>query len=179
MEESLAEGRKAMTSAHPPVHTHTGFHHHEWLWFSLSVALVALVTAGVMWLITGSDEEAAAVPAETTGFELDDDATAGRTISPGVTTEYFGLSGELYPAITVLPSATGFDTHDETTGGHFAAPGVTGSYFGYSGELYPAVEVAPAATGFDTHDDTTTFRMVAPGITTQYFGNSGELLSDD
>ena len=54
MEVSLAVGRKVMTSAHPPVQSHAGFHHHEWLWFSLSVVLVALVTAGVMWQISGA-----------------------------------------------------------------------------------------------------------------------------
>lgn len=168
-----------MTSAHPPVHSHTGFHHHEWLWFTLSVVLVAAATAGVMWLITGNTDDAAVAAAGTTGYELDHEVTPARTTAPGVTTQYFGHSGELYPAVTVLPAATGFDTHDDTTVLKIAAPGVTTEYFGNSGELYPAVTVLPAAMGFDTHDDTTTFHLASPGVTTAYFGNSGVLFEDD
>ena len=38
-----------------------------------------------------------ALPDSVTGFEYDSESTAGQTASPGVTTQYFGDSGELMP----------------------------------------------------------------------------------
>ncbi|MGI9666833.1 MAG: hypothetical protein ACR2N2_07000 [Acidimicrobiia bacterium] len=169
-----------MTSAHPPVPAQSGFRHdHDWLWLGLSAIGVAIVAYGIMWAVVRPFETStAALPAETVGFEYSTEATPLHMPVAGVTGEYYGLSGELFPAITVLPAASGFDYDHEVTSIHLPIAGVTGHYFGNSGELYPAITVLPAASGFDYDHEVTPGHKGMPGVTGYYFGNSGELFAD-
>ena len=168
-----------MTSAHPPTTTHVGFgHDNDWLWIGLTAILIAVIAGGVMWLITQPDEEAAAVAQSVTGFEVDHEVTPIHLSEPGVTTPYFGFSGELWPAVQVLPAARGFDYDHEVTTIRLAEPGVTSQYFGFSGELWPAVQVLPAARGFDYDHEVTPMHLVDGWITTEYYGNSGVLFDE-
>ena len=169
-----------MTSAHPPATTQVGFgHNNDWLWIGLTAILVAMVAGGVMWFITSPDDTATeALPQSVTGFEYDHEVTPIHLSEPGVTTPYLGYSGELWPAIQVLPAARGFDYDHEVTPFHIAEPGVTTQYFGFSGELWPAIQVLPAARGFDYDHEVTPMHLVEGRVTTEYYGYSG-VLSDE
>ena len=83
--------------------------------------------------------------------------------APGVTTPYFGYSGDLH---AVIAPVSGFDLADDTTTFQFVAPGVTTPYFGFSGEMWPPSE-------YD--HEVTPMHLASPGVTTPYFGYSGEL----
>jgi len=87
------------------------------------------------------------------GFESGREATSIHLNTGMVTGEYYGNSGELYPALPVAAATTGFDYDDETTTIHLDTGMVTGEYYGNSGELYPALPVAAAANGFDYNPD--------------------------
>lgn len=126
-----------MTTAHHPSHMGVRWHpNHEWLWIGLSAMLVAFVTIAIVVVATRADTTVAPVLESASGFAYENEATAMHVASPGITTEYFGNSGELYPAISVLPAATGFAYDHEATAMQLASPGVTTEYFGNSGELF-------------------------------------------
>ena len=126
-----------MTSAHPPATTQVGFgHNNDWLWIGLTAIFIAVIAGGVMWLITQPDEEAAAVAQSVTGFEVDHEVTPIHLSEPGVTTPYFGYSGELWPAVQVLPAARGFDYDHEVTPMHLVDGWITTEYYGNSGVLF-------------------------------------------
>ena len=168
-----------MTSAHPPTTADVGFGHgSDWLWIGLSAILVAMIAGGVMWLITSTDDTTtAALPESVTGFEYSDDATPMHMAEPGVTTPYFGYSGELMPMVApaLVP---GFDYDHEVTSMHLVDGWVTTEYYGNSGELLPMV--APALVpGFDYDHEVTPIHMVNDWITTEYYGNSGVLFDED
>ena len=152
---------------------------HEWLWIGLSAMLVAFMTIAIVWVATRPEATVAPVIESASGFAYDNEATAIQIAGPGITTQYFGNSGELYPAISVLPAATGFAYDHEATPIHVASPGITTEYFGNSGELYPALSVLPAATGFEYDHEATPIHVASPGITTEYHGYSGELFAED
>jgi hypothetical protein len=150
-----------MATAQHPAPGRTAVHHNfGWLWISLSVILVALIAGAVAWAIFRPAATVPPLPAEVTGFEYTQEATAGMAVQPGVTGEYFGYSGELYPEVVAaqitdpgeaaslfrsvdaaieashLAELGGFEFGHEVTPGHVASPGVTGQYFGYSGEMF-------------------------------------------
>ncbi|MEN8238582.1 MAG: hypothetical protein ABFR53_05195, partial [Actinomycetota bacterium] len=98
-----------MTTAQHPSHMGVRWHpNHEWLWIGLSAMLVAFMAIAILWVATRPEATVAPVLESVSGFTYDHEATPIHIASPGVTTEYFGNSGELYPAISVLPAATGF-----------------------------------------------------------------------
>jgi hypothetical protein len=126
-----------MTTANHPSHMGVRWHpNHEWLWIGLSAIVIALVAVAFIWIANQPANTVAPVLESRSGFEYDHEVTTGQIVSPGVTTEYFGNSGELYPALSVLPSATGFAYDHEVTTGQIVSPGVTTEYFGNSGELF-------------------------------------------
>ncbi len=126
-----------MATAQHPVPARTAVHHNfDWLWIGLSVILVALIAGAVAWAIFRPAVTVPPLQAEVIGFEYSQEATTGMAVQPGVTGEYFGYSGELYPAAMLAPSVMGFEYDHEVTPGHIASPGVTSEYFGYSGELF-------------------------------------------
>lgn len=164
-----------MTTVHHPPLRGVDFHRdHEWLWAGLSVALVVLAIAAIGWVLSNADLNEATFVESVEGTELNEEATVGHAQSPGITTQYFGNSGVLYP---VLVSPSGFELgHEVSTGFHVQQPGVTTQYFGNSGVLYPALV---SASGFEVDHEVTSFHPQSPGITTQYFGYSGELNPDN
>jgi len=151
-----------MTTAHHPVSAGTAVQHNfEWLWIGLSVILVAIVAGVVAWAVFRPAATVPPLPAEVIGFEYSIQATTGHIAEPGVTGEYFGYSGELYPEVAAvqitdpgeaaslmrsvdasiaashLAMVGGFELDDEATTGHIASSGIAGEYFGYSGEINP------------------------------------------
>ena len=136
-----------MTTAQHPSHMDVRWHpNHEWLWIAVSAMLVAFVTIAIVWVATRPEATVAPVLESATGFAYENEATAIQIAGPGVTAEYFGNSGELYPAISVLPAATGFAYDHEVTPIQVASPGITTEYFGNSGELFPETAVVAEAT---------------------------------
>jgi hypothetical protein len=169
-----------MATAQHPVPTRTAVHHNfDWLWIGLSVILVALIAGAVAWVILRPAATVLPLPTEVSGFEYSQEATTGQAVQPGVTGEYFGYSGELYPAAVLAPSVMGFEYDSDATTGMLVQPGVTGEYFGYSGELYPAAMLAPSVMGFEYDHEVTPGHVASPGVTSEYFGYSGELFADD
>ena len=83
------------TVQHPVPARATAHHNLDWLWIGLSVVLVALVAGAIAWVIFRPAATIPPLPAEVAGFEYTQEATAGHIASPGVTSEYFGYSGEL------------------------------------------------------------------------------------
>jgi len=125
-----------MTTVHHPPFKGIDFRHdHKWLSAGLLIALVVIVAMAVAWGLTNVDLTDDTFVASVEGTELNEEATVGHVQQPGVTAQYFGNSGELYP----MPmSASGFELdHEVTAGYHVQQPGVTTPYFGNSGELYP------------------------------------------
>jgi len=193
-----------MATAQHPASTGATVHHNlDWLWIGLSVVLVALIAGAVAWAIFRPAVTVPPLPAEVIGFEYTQEATTGMAVQPGVTGEYFGYSGELYPAAALASSVMGFEYDNDATTGMLVQPGVTGEYFGYSGELYPEVVAAQITTpgeaaslirsvdraiaashlamlgGFEVDHEVTLGHIASPGVTGQYFGYSGELFADD
>jgi hypothetical protein len=121
------------TVHHPPLKGIDFRHDHQWLWAGLLSALVVIVVMAVAWGLTNANLTDDTFVASVEGVELIEEATVGHVQSPGVTAQYFGNSGELYP---VPVSAFELD-HETTAGYHVQRPGVTAQYFGNSGELYP------------------------------------------
>jgi hypothetical protein len=182
-----------MATAHHPASTGVSPHHNfDWLWISLSVVLVALVAGGVAWAIFRPAVTVPPMRAEVIGFEYGQEATTGHLPQPGVTGEYFGYSGELYPELATV-SVMGI-TWDPTA--------LWGAEFSDPAELYPAVGAAQiidageaaslirsvdraiAATnvvmidGFEYSNDATTGHFASPGVTGLYFGYSDELFPE-
>ncbi|NHZ71347.1 MAG: hypothetical protein GWP18_06860 [Proteobacteria bacterium] len=158
-----------MTTVHhpAPIHnrrSHAEFgEHHEWLWIGLSIILVAALAAGFAWLVVRPFEPAPTAASRVSGFDYNNAATSGQMISPGVTSQYFGNSGEL-----IGDAAVSEYDHEMTTG-HIVSPGVTTPYFGNSGVLFPE---APTS---EYDHETSRAQTIRPGVTTPYFGESGEL----
>ena len=87
-----------MATVHHPPTTGTGFgHHHEWLWLALGAILIALAASAITWAVTSQDTVSETEIASIDGFELDDDTTAIKIVSPGITTIYFGHNPDLNP----------------------------------------------------------------------------------
>jgi hypothetical protein len=105
----------------------------DWLLVA-AVAIVAFVVAALTWNAIASDGPSVVQPDLVSGFEYTSDATTGQKVSAGVTTQYFGYSGELFPE---NDAAAGIDDGNEDTPWKIAEPGITTTYFGYSGELSP------------------------------------------
>ena len=124
------------TAQHPASTGVTSHHNFDWLWIGLSAILVALVAGGVAWAIFRPAVTVPPLPAEVIGFEYTEEATTGHVAQSGVTGEYSGYSGDLYPAAILAPSLMGFAYDHDVTPGHITSPGVTGQYFGNSGELF-------------------------------------------
>ena len=123
------------TVHHPPLKGVDFRHDHQWLWAGSLIALVAIVVMAVAWALTNASLTDDTFVASVEGTEMIEEATVGHVQSPGVTAQYFGNSGELYPM--PMP-ASGFELdHEVTAGYHVQQPGVTTQYFGNSGELYP------------------------------------------
>jgi hypothetical protein len=153
-----------MATAQHPVPTRTAVHHDfDWLWIGLSVILVALIAGAVAWVIFRPAVTVPPLPAEVIGFEYSQEATPGMAVQRGVTGEYFGYSGELYPEVAAV---------------HITDPGEAAS-------LIRSVDRANAAShlamlgGFEFDDEVTRVHIASPGVTGQYFGHSGELFADD
>jgi hypothetical protein len=101
----------------------------------MSIALIVVVAMAVAWGLTNADLTDDTFVASVEGTELNEEATVGHVQSPGVTTQYFGNSGELYP---ISMSASGFELdHEVTAGYHVQQPGITAQYFGNSDTLFP------------------------------------------
>ena len=119
----------------------------DWLLVA-AVAIVAFVVAALTWNAIASDGPTVVQPDLVSGFEYTSDATTGQTVSAGVTTQYFGHSGELFPENEAVPGIE--DGYDDTPW-KIAKPGVTTTYFGYSGELSPENSTAGPTPNF-AHD---------------------------
>ena len=96
-----------------------------------AVALTIIALGVLMWQSLTADAES---PDRVSGFEYSTEATTGRSVAPGVTTQYFGHSGELFPETDLV---SGFEVDDDTTPAQTVGAGVTTQYFGHSGELDP------------------------------------------
>lgn len=96
-----------------------------------ALALTIIALSAMVWQSVADDVPPADL---VSGFEQNTEATTGRLAGPGVTTQYFGHSGELYPESDLV---SGFDTDNEATAGRTVRPGVTTQYFGNSPELDP------------------------------------------
>lgn len=127
-----------MTSVHHHPSTDVGLHHvPDWVWIALAALLAVAFGLGIGYIIGNQDAtttEAAATPVA--GFEYGQEATSVHLNTGAVTGEYYGNSGELYPALSVAAAATGFDYDQETTPIHLNTGKVTGEYYGNSGELF-------------------------------------------
>jgi len=125
-----------MATVHHPPLKGVGFQHNAsraWIW--LSIVLAVLLIGAIAWSVSSPSVSETATVKTVTSTEFDHEMTPGQIVSPGVTTQYFGNSGELYPM--PMP-ASGFELdHEVTAGYHVQQPGVTTQYFGNSGELYP------------------------------------------
>ncbi len=164
-----------MTTVHHPPVRGVDFHHiQDWMGVGLSVILVAVLAGTVVWAVSRPDTAGPVVVDAVSGVEYDHEVTSYHEVSPGVTAQYFGYSGE---PINEFTSAGGFEVdHEASTGIYKVSPGVTTQYFGYSGE---PINEFTSAGGFEVdHEASTGIYKVSPGVTTQYFGYSGELSSD-
>ncbi len=123
------------TVQHPPMRGVDFHHDNDWLRAGVSVALVVLAVAAIGWALSNADLTDDTFVASVEGTELNEEATVAYAQSPGVTTQYFGNSGELFP-IPVSPSGFELD-HEVSTGFHVQQEGVISQYLGNSGELNP------------------------------------------
>jgi hypothetical protein len=96
-----------------------------------ALALTIIALSAMVWQSVANDVPPADL---VSGFEQSTEATTGRLAGPGVTTQYFGHSDELYPE---TDQVSGLDDGDDTTTAQTVRPGVTTQYFGNSGELDP------------------------------------------
>lgn len=111
-----------------------------WGLATAAAAIVAL-SLGSFWIASNVGGEPATVPQNVTGFEYNTEATTGQIASPGVTTQYFGNSGELFPeeAPVTIQDPGNPDSellHRATSGAGPAAK----KNLGYAGEMTPNVE---------------------------------------
>ena len=165
-----------MTSVHHHPTSDVGLHHvPDWVWIGLAVLLAIGFGLGIGYIIgdqeTGSTSAATAAPVD--GFAYDNESTAMHTAGPGVTTDYMGNSGVLYPDPLIVAPVIGFETANQASPLHLSTGLVTGEYFGYSGELYPALAVPAAAAGFDYDHETSSIHLNTGSVTGEYFGDSG------
>jgi hypothetical protein len=124
-----------MTTVHHPPLKGVDFHRNQsWLWIALSTVLVVLAIGAIAWAMSNASVTEATFAGSVEGTEMAAEATSFHVQMPGITSEYFGNSGELYPEIMPIG---GFDIHRDATVGHIQRPGITAQYFGNSGELYP------------------------------------------
>jgi hypothetical protein len=127
-----------MTTVHHPSHMGVRWHpDRNWLWVAISIVVVALITFTIAWIVTQPVATPTSEVQSISGFEHSHEATPMHLTDAGITTNYAGYSGELYPAITVLQAAEGFAYDHEVTPIRFTDTGITTNYVGYSGELYP------------------------------------------
>ncbi|MEN8114458.1 MAG: hypothetical protein ABFS21_08715 [Actinomycetota bacterium] len=142
------------TAHHPePARIHVS-HNFDWLWISLSVILIALIAGTIAWAVFRPAVEVPSLPAEVIGFEYDHEVTTGMAVSPGVTTPYFGYSGELYPEVA---AARSLDPGEAASLMRSVDRAIEGSHWS-------------TLSGFELEDDTTSFHIAKPGITADYFG---------
>jgi hypothetical protein len=86
-----------MTTAHHPSHMGVRWHpNREWLWIGLSAIAIALVAVALIWVANQPANTVAPVLESASGFEYDHEVTPIHVASPGITTEYYGNSGELF-----------------------------------------------------------------------------------
>ena len=124
-----------MTTVHHPPLKGVDFRHNQnWLWIALSTVLVVLAIGAIGWAMSNASVTEATFADSVEGTGMAAEATSFHVQRPGVTSEYFGNSGELYPEVMLIG---GFDINHDATVGHIQRPGVTTPYFGNSGELYP------------------------------------------
>ena len=124
-----------MTTVHHPPLKGVDFHHNQaWLLVALSTVLIVLAIGAIAWAISNASVTEATFVDAVEGTEVVAEATSFHVQQPGVTVEYFGNSGVLYPEIMLIG---GFDINHDATVGHIQRPGITTPYFGNSGELYP------------------------------------------
>ena len=84
-----------MATVHHPPTTGAGFgHNHEWLWLALGAILIALAASAITWAVTSPDTVSETAIASIDGFELDDDTTAARVATPGVTLDFVGRNSD-------------------------------------------------------------------------------------
>jgi hypothetical protein len=163
-----------VATTHHPAPTHAGFgHHHEWMWIALGAVLIGLIAAGISWFVMQPESDTATQPANVTGFDYEEEATAGRLVTGTVTAPFVGESGDLHAVIAPI---RGFeDIHEVTTFKAPPADPVTTQYFGNSGVMYPEV----ATAGLDIEHETTPIRLWdGTGVTVPFVGQSGELDAD-
>ena len=125
-----------MATVHHPPTTSAGFgHNHEWLWLILGPILIALAASAITWAVTSPDTVSETEIASTIdGFDLDDDTTAAKIATPGVTLSFVGRNGD---GLTGPRTTMGFELDDDTTAIKIASPGVTTTYFGHNPDLNP------------------------------------------
>jgi hypothetical protein len=138
----------------------------DWL-LIVAVGAFLVIAVAIGWNIAQGDEPAIDTDSMVSGFDYNAEATTGRMAAPGVTTQYFGHTDELFPERDLV---SGFQYQNEATPGRTVLPGVIGQYFGHSEELFPPKPVS----GFDHNTDATTGKSAADGVTTTYFGNNPE-----
>jgi len=109
----------------------------DWLRIAASVVVVALMTFAIVWIVTQPVATPTSEVQSISGFEYSHEATPIHLTDAGITTNYMGNSGELFPAITVLPAAQGFAYDHEVTPIRFTDTAITTNYMGNSGELFP------------------------------------------
>lgn len=148
----------------------------DWLLVAAVVIFMGIVGA-IVWNIAQDNEQAAQPVQEgaqvsvgesptasmVSGFDYNVEATSGKTVAAGVTTQYFGHTEELFPERDLV---SGFQYSDDATSAQWSVPRPYRQYFGHSGELYPPKPVS----GFDHNTDATTGKSAADGVTTLYFG---------
>ena len=124
-----------MTTVHHPPLKGVDLHHNQgWLWIALSTVLVVLAIGAIAWAMSNASVTEATFAGSVERIEIAGEATPFHVQQPGVTAEYFGNSGVLYPEVMLIG---GFDIDNNATVGHIQRPGITTPYFGNSGELYP------------------------------------------
>lgn len=124
-----------MTTVHHPPLKGVDFHHSQsWLLVALSTVLILLAIGAIAWAMSNASVTEATFVGAVEGTEVGAEATSFHVQKPGVTSEYFGNSGVLYPEVVLIG---GFDIAHDATVGHIQKPGITTPYFGNSGELYP------------------------------------------
>jgi hypothetical protein len=125
-----------------------------------------MIVAAIAWEIAAPSADTAQVQDRVSGFEYNTDATAGQSTSAGVTTQYLGNSGELFPETSQV---SGFDNNTDATAGQSVKPGVTTTYFGNSGELFPEEAPQPEIQYNPYNPDSNVLAEVPAQSVIQYF----------
>ena len=121
-----------MTTAHHPTPTHVGFSEgHEWILVGILAVVLVVAAGAVAWFAFEPTDTAPSTADSVSGFQYEDEATAGQLASPGVTGMYLGNSEDL--AVPLTPTS-GFDVDDDTTGGQVQQGTVTSDFVGQSGD---------------------------------------------